>query len=632
MRIVLILLISIFFLKAEAITQYLEYKSISSVGYSWKSVSLDNSYSDPIVVCSNILPDKSYKEVVVRVRNLSSSSFEIKIQRPNDEDPGYSTTVYCVISQEGSYTIPFKYEAHKVVSDLTNGYSSPNDWSASRAEDVSNEIVHTYTKPVVTGQVMSYNDNRFSTFWSFDCDNRKYRPFQSGMSDGICVGKHVGQISEDRESETLGYMVAEAGVYDLKDFSIKIDYGADSIRGVGNTPPYSYTLDKEYDIAVVTKEAEDGGHGGWAVLYGSDPVSTTLDMGIDEETVEGDTTRTHITEEVAYWAFKYDPYKLADIKINEVLYSESIGKVDEFIEFYVLESGDLKGYLFTDQDGNQYRFPEHSVDKGDYVILFVGDGTDNEEDNIHRFYMGKSSNILENSGDDVSLLAPTNDDITEVDGEDEYVKPYDYISYGSGYDESLISSLGVTASWNSSENSRLTDAIFGQSIALTPNAKDSDTSVCWELSATTIDSKKATNCVDYEETQDTNDNSGYINSLEDNNTGYPEMSINKSSILLSDPVNNTDNPKRLPGSILRYCFVVDNSGDATAHDVVIKDTLKSELEYKKSGFVLQSSRNECDCVDIDDESGTNSSGDVEIDIGLMSPDSRACAYIEVEIK
>jgi len=632
MRIVLIVILSMLFLKAEAITQYLEYKNISSVGYSWKSVSLDNSYSDPIVVCSHILPDKNHKEVVVRVRNLSSSSFEVKIQRPNDEDPGYSTTVYCIISQEGSYTIPFKYEAHKVVSDLTNGYSSPNDWSASRAEDVSSAIEHTYTKPVVTGQVMSYNDNRFSTFWSFDCDSRKNRPFQSGMSDGICVGKHVGQISEDRESETLGYMIAEAGVYDLKDFSIKIDYGSDSIRGVGNTPPYIYDLDKEYDIAVVTKEAEDGGHGGWAVLYGLDAVGSSLKLAIDEETVEGDTTRTHITEEVAYWAIKYQPYKLANIKINEVLYKETMGKVDEFIEFYVLESGDLKGYLFSDQDGNQYKFPQHSVDKGDYVILFVGSGTDNVEDNIHRFYMGESSVILENSGDDVNLLEPVNDDITNVDGDEFYLKPHDYISYGSGYDESLVSSMGVTASWNSSENSRLTDAIFGQSIALTPNAKDSDTSVCWELSATTIDSKKATNCVDYEETLDTNDNSGYTNSLEDNNTGYPDMSINKSSIVLSDPVNNTNSPKRLPGSQLRYCFVVDNNGDATAHDVVIKDTLKSDLEYKKSGFVLQSSLNECDCTDIDDESGTNSSGTVEIDIDLMSPDSRACAYIEVEIK
>ena len=627
MRLLFILFVSMFFLKATAITQYLEYQTISSVGYSWKSVSLDNTYSDPIVVCTHILPDKNHKEVVVRVKNVSSNSFDIKIQSPNDANPGYSTTVYCLISQEGVYKVPFKYEAHKVVSDKTNRYKN---WGADRAEEVTNDLKQTYTKATVLGQVMSYNDNRFSTFWSFDCYYYKEKPFE--RDNRICVGKHIGQIKEDRNSETLGYIVAQNGIYDLKDFSIAINYGLSRIRGVGDKPPYIYTLDKEYDVAIVTKEAENGGHGAWAVLYGDDAVGKELKLAVDEETVAGDKTRTHLPEELGYWAIKYDPYKLANIKINEVLYKESAGKVDEFIEFYVHESGDLKGYLFSDQDGNSYRFPKHSVEKGDYVILFIGAGTNNVEGNIHRFYMGKTSNILENSGDDVSLFAPVNDDITIVDGIPQFVKPHDYMSYGSGYDNSAVSFMGATASWNSSENSRLLDAVFGQSIALTPNAKDSDTSVCWELSATTISSKQATNCVDYEETLDTNDNSGYINSLEDNNTGFAKMSIKKSSITISDPINGKNNPKRLPGSVLRYCFVVDNSGNASAHNVKIKDNINSDLFYKKSGFIKQLATQECKCSEIDNESGTNNNGNISIDIGILAPKNRACAYIEVELK
>ena len=629
MRGVVFLIFSFLFLRAEAVTSYLEYIKIDSVGYSWKSVNFENSYSDPIVVCTHVLPDKSYKEVVVRIRNLSSSSFEVKIQRPQDEDPGYSTEVYCVVSEEGEYQVPFKYEAHKVISDKTNGYSDPNDWSASRAEDVSSDIKQIYTKPVVIGQVMSFNDNKFSTFWSFDCEYRGNKPFESGMSDGICVGKHVGQISEERDSELLGYIVAEAGVYELKDFSIAIDYGSNSIKGVGNSPPYIYNLDKEYDIAVVTKEAENGGHGGWAVLYGSDPVSDVLGLAIDEETVERDKTRTHIKEEVAYWAFKYDPVDLADIRINEALYLEK-STDDEFIEFYVNEGGDLKNYIVSDQDGNLYRFPKHRVNKGDYVVLYMKGGSDSSEGNVHRFYMGESSSILENSGDDINLFRAVNDDVTIIDGKSYNVVPYDYISYGTGYDLPLTSLNGVSISWNSSENSRLLGSVMGQSIALTPNGVDSDSSLCWELSATTT--QRALNCPNYTETIDTNESSEYINSVEEKNTGYVSMSISKDSIIISDPINGESTPKRIPGALLRYCFVVDNNGTARAYDVKIKDSLKDSLEYKKSGFTTQSNSIECDCLNISDESGSSSGSEVEINIGALAPLQRACAYIEIEVK
>jgi len=89
-----------------------------------------------------------------------------------------------------------------------------------------------------------------------------------------------------------------------------VNYGDNKIEGVGNSnppPPYTYILDTEYTAGVVTKEAENGGQGGWAVLYGNEPLGVTLDMGIDEETVAYDTTRTHIKEEVAYWVFEPMP-------------------------------------------------------------------------------------------------------------------------------------------------------------------------------------------------------------------------------------------------------------------------------------------------------------------------------------
>jgi len=560
-RVLLLILLSDF-LFSRPITSDLEYQKISSVGYGWSHISFANSYSDPIMVCSNVLADATKNEAVVRINNLGGSGADIKIQRPNDVDPTYTTDVYCIVSDEGSYSIPFKYEAHKVVSTNTSGQNTQNVWNASGTEEVTSLVTQTYTKPAVLGQVMSYNDNRFSTFWSFDCEDRKNRPFQSGMSDGICVGKQVGQIAQERGSETLGFIVAEAGVYELKDFSMAVDYGADSVQGVGDTPAYSYTLDKAYTDGVVTKEASDGGQGGWAVLYGLSPFGTSLDLAIDEETVAGDVTRRHTTENVAYWVFLYDPIVSAEMKINEVMYKETSGNVDEFIEFYVTKSGDLKNYLFTDQDGSShhYRFPKHTVAQGDYVILHIGTGTDGVNGKVHHFYLGSGSLLLNNTGDDIVLLKPSNDDLTVVDGKGVSGAPFDYMTYDVGADSIPTSQKGVTVNWNSSESSRLADTIAGTSISLTPNAIDSDTSLCWEITATTDSAKKATNCTNYLPTVDSNADAGMVNSMGETNVQLPDIKLSKSSVTIYDPINLDNNPKAIPGAFVKYQIAARNEG------------------------------------------------------------------------
>jgi len=575
-----------YILFAQAITPNLEYQKISGVGYNWTHINFANNYSDAIVVCSNVLPSQADKEAVVRVNNVSSTGVDIKIQAPNDGDAGYTTDIYCIISDEGSYTTPLKYEAHKVLSDGTNGLTAPNDWSALKAEDVSNAVVNSYTKPAVLGQVMSYNDNRFSTFWSFDCDSRNNRPFQSGMSDGICVGKHVGQIAETRNSEMLGYIVAEAGVYELKDFSMAIDYGADSVRGVGDSPAYSYALDKAYTHGVVTKEAEDGGQGGWAVLYGLSPFGTSLDLAIDEETVAGDTTRTHTTENVAYWLFLNDPISSAEMKINEVMYQQITSGTgnEEFIEFYVTKSGDLKNYLFTDQDQktHHYRFPKHSVSQGDYVILHIGSGTDSVSGNVHHFYLG-SSEILNNTGDEILLLKPSNIDVTVVDGVGVSGVPFDYMAYdtiGSG-DVVPTSQNGVTIAWNGSEIGRLADSADGTSISLTPNAIDGDTSICWEITATTLSSQKATNCPNYMPTQSTSGSTTLIYSMGETNTrALPNIKLEKDSITVYDPLNLTVNPKAIPASVVKYMILLRNEGEGSAdnNSIVLTDSVPANMQ------------------------------------------------------
>lgn len=301
----LLIVLSAMSAHGQMLTADLEVKTVASVGYAWQTVALENSYFDPIIVCTHRLNSDADPSAITRIRNITSTSFQLKIQQFEDSASVTATDVYCIISDEGAYNAGgLKYEARKVVAPNTAGNTVPNSWNAANRVNVSANVTQTYTTPVVLAQVMSANDNRASAPWVSDCENRGNRPFQSGMSDGMCIGKHIGQINSTRASETMGWFVVESGSGTVNDIAFTAALGADTGGGVGNNPPYSYSVSGDFDMGVLTQAGEDGGQGGWAVFYGADPLpNSSVRWAIEEEVVAGDTSRTHTTEQVGYWLF-----------------------------------------------------------------------------------------------------------------------------------------------------------------------------------------------------------------------------------------------------------------------------------------------------------------------------------------
>ncbi len=552
-----------FLVKAYPITSYLEMVKISSVSNAWKTLSLSNTYSNPVVVCTYNLPSSASNEGSVRVQ-VVGSSIQVKVQRPLNSSAVTASDVYCTISEEGSYTVPLKYEAHTIVSTQTNNNSG---WQISKTENVTASKVQTYVRPVVTGQVMTYNNSNFVSFWSNRCNKRTSPPFETG----ICVGKHTGESSvTSPTTETLGYFIAEADEYTLANAYVKIEIGGDSIRGVLDSPPYNYSLPRSYTYATATITAMDGSDGGWAVLYGASPVSTQLSLAIDEDTVS-DPDRNHITEQVAYWVMEPIVKTYANLSINEVMYRQGGGKL-ESIEFSVLSNGTLLNYMVSSQDdstGQNYRLPDVSVNSGDYVVFYSGVGSNSSSGGVHHIYSQGSTSVLSNTGDDIVLLKPSSTDATTLNGSSGTfnVTPVDYISYGSGatIDSIPVSVNGVTVSWNNSDISRLGGSAVGQSISLTPDSTDTNTSVCWELTT----SGAASACSSFVVTRDT-DASGHINSLGKSNTVSPQLNLAKSLLTIYDPYNGASNPKAIPGAILEYIITAKNSGDLASDNNTIK--------------------------------------------------------------
>ena len=270
---------------------------VQNVNGTWTTVNLNSTYSSMVVVAS-VNYSASDAPMVTRVRNASGSSFELRVQRPNNGAVSVSGfPVHYFVVEEGVYTSAsdgITMEAVRYTSTLTDRRGS---W-AGQSLSYSNS----YSSPVGVGQVMSDNDQDWSVFWARGA-NRRSVPSASTLR----VGKHVAEDSDtSRANETVGYVVLEAGSGSVGSLSYSAAVGSDTIRGIGNSPPYSYSLSgiANPQAAVVSSAAMDGNDGGWPVLYGPTPLTASahLRLGIDEDQI-GDGETRHTTEQVAYVVF-----------------------------------------------------------------------------------------------------------------------------------------------------------------------------------------------------------------------------------------------------------------------------------------------------------------------------------------
>jgi len=92
-----------------------------------------------------------------------------------------------------------------------------------------------------------------------------------------------------------------------------------------------------------------------------------------------------------------------------------------------------------------------------------------------------------------------------------------------------------------------------------------------------------------------------------NGTGYlfspprPTLTVQKISTVISDPVNSTTNPKRIPGAIVRYAVTITNGGNGSvdASSLVITDPVPANTDL----YVSTASGNPVEFID-----GTPASG------------------------
>jgi len=115
------------------------------------------------------------------------------------------------------------------------------------------------------------------------------------------------------------------------------------------------------------------------------------------------------------------------------------------------------------------------------------------------------------------------------------------------------------------------------------------------------------------------------------------MNITKSSCVISDPINSTNNPKRIPGATVRYSFEVTNSGDGKAENVLAEDTVNDEFDETTIRNLKIDGSNACNClspVSVNDNGadGGVSDNHVTLDFDSIVASSVECGYFEVDIQ
>lgn len=90
------------------------------------------------------------------------------------------------------------------------------------------------------------------------------------------------------------------------------------------------------------------------------------------------------------------------------------------------------------------------------------------------------------------------------------------------------------------------------------------------------------------------------------------IAVNKSAKVISDPVNNTTNPKAIPGAVIEYCLVIKNSGDAAAADIVLTDAIPAETSFVTGSIRTGATGTDTSC---DSGTGTGQSDAADTDDG-----------------
>jgi hypothetical protein len=257
--------------------------TVSADQGSWRTVHLDGSYDDPVVVASP-LSDNGADEAHARVRNVTSDSFEIQVEEWDNLDGGHvDEDVHYLVVESGEYELAGD-------ARLEVGTVQTDEHWANVSFDRGFE-----RQPVVLSNTQTYN----SGDWAGSHSDSLVTRHRNVSSDHFEVRVQETEAGGDHVQETVGYVAVEptSGENGGTPFTAGRSGDAvdDDATGVSFDSSFADT-----PLVIAKTQTFDGEDTG--ALRFADVDTGGFDAWFEEETSSDDET-WHTTEVAGYLAF-----------------------------------------------------------------------------------------------------------------------------------------------------------------------------------------------------------------------------------------------------------------------------------------------------------------------------------------
>lgn len=247
------------------------------VNHAWKTIDLSQSYVDPIIVVGPPTyagGDKS----TVRVRNVTSDSFEVQIDEWDYRDGPHSTeTLGVIVMEAGIYEIG----GLKWIADKRNGVTE-----SPRAVTFPTSFAD---PPVVLGRIVTTNETSAVVHQINSLNGSSFR---------VRVAEELGAADRTHAPETFHYVAIEAGSGSFES-AAGINFSVGTADNPVGDSPETIAFDRNYALPVFL--------GDFQTRNESDPASlrvknltagSALVFAEEEESTSSGTT--HVGETVGY--------------------------------------------------------------------------------------------------------------------------------------------------------------------------------------------------------------------------------------------------------------------------------------------------------------------------------------------
>lgn len=277
-----------------------EYGKIIVTNGTWTTVTLQSTYTEPVVVASVRYTPTGDTQRTARVRNKSATSFEVLVTNSAGLATGTTTVDYLVV-ERGDWTIEDGASGKRIIAGT---YENVNDVVANTypASGYGEDVLFSpafSAAPAVVATISSDNDSTWAVVGLNDGNTRNNAPTASGM--GIYLGRGVQTAVHDPED--VDYVVIETG-HGTNNGS---EFDIDRTGTVHDEPPvtaeaFTSAFSSAPNVVLVQQGAELGGQGGFAGLYAATAPTTNNYYPFIDEDVGAD--RAHSTEMILAFAFE----------------------------------------------------------------------------------------------------------------------------------------------------------------------------------------------------------------------------------------------------------------------------------------------------------------------------------------